>query len=836
MLTRSLPARVPVLVLLLSASLAAQGGRTSLVSVHVGDAAAMQRLLALDVDVAPCVPSLGDVEIILHDPSEASILSAAGFTVTWIHTDFDAWIRAGLETPAPDTFPAIGSGSMGGYFTFDEMVAAFDALQTAWPALVAPKVSLGLTIEGRNLWMWKVSDNVLVDENEPEIELDAMHHAREPGGMTNLYYFLLTILEGYGTNPESTNLVDNREIYCIPCVNPDGYVYNQTTNPAGGGMWRKNRRNNGNGTFGVDLNRNYGYQWGIDNTGSSSNSGSDTYRGPAPFSEPETQALQAFGLARNFTVANNVHTYSCFHLYPFGYAASVPSPFQAGYLEWGNRMSERNGYVTGTVPQLLYLANGGSTDWWEAVLGVRAVTTEMGSINDSFWPPTARILPIAEDNFPTFYEWCWYGGSHVVVKNWTLVEVSGNGNPWPESGETFDIIVTLRNLGVLSTSGLVTSVATATGPFVQIVNGLSATGGPIASLSDQNVTFRFAVTAPVPVAAPVTIDLSTTFDGIARAETIRLFAGVPVTVSSHTFESDEGWTAGAPGDFGSGAWVRTDPTATSLTLAGTAYTWNPENDHTAAPGAQCWVTGNAASGSSANAADVDGITTLTSPVFDLGNVLEPTATFWIWFANDDVDDACTVEVSNDAGASWVKALEIRGRRNSWNQRTIRIADHLVPTSATQVRFRVTDNPNNSATECALDDFAIEGFPASLDLSTTAIGGPGGTIQFALAAPATPGIAYGLGISESALLGIPLPDGRRIGVDATPLLYAVPALPEVFVDFAGVLDGSGLAAPRIDLPAVPALSGFAFQMAGVSFTSAIPFTAFDLTGTRRVQIP
>jgi murein tripeptide amidase MpaA len=91
---------------------------------------------------------------------------------------------------------------------------------------------------------------------------NAVHHAREPMSMSQLIFFMWHILENYNTDKDIKTLVNSTELYVVPCVNPDGYVYNQGTNPSGGGMWRKNRRNNGNGTFGVDPNRNYAYKWG----------------------------------------------------------------------------------------------------------------------------------------------------------------------------------------------------------------------------------------------------------------------------------------------------------------------------------------------------------------------------------------------------------------------------------------------------------------------------------------------------------------------------------------------------------------------------------------------
>src|SRR5688500_3985892 len=177
--------------------------------------------------------------------------------------------------------PPFASGAMGGYYTFAQVESVLDQTAASDRTTVARKQTIGATIEGRQLWMLKISDNPLVDEGEPEVRIDAMHHAREPEGMQVTLRFALWLCEGYGNDPLATYLVDQREFYLVPVVNPDGYVYNQTTNPGGGGMWRKNRRNNG-GSFGVDLNRNWPEKWGFDNTGSSGTPTSETYRGTAP--------------------------------------------------------------------------------------------------------------------------------------------------------------------------------------------------------------------------------------------------------------------------------------------------------------------------------------------------------------------------------------------------------------------------------------------------------------------------------------------------------------------------------------------------------------------------
>ena len=150
---------------------------------------------------------------------------------------------------------------MGGYYTFAEIVGVMDQLRASYPNLVSQKTSIGQSVQGRDIWMFKVSDNPNVDENEPEFRVDSLHHAREPQGMQTTLYFLCYLLEEYGTDPLATYLLDEREIYVVPCVNPDGYEFNRQIAPAGRRPWRKNRRNNG-GSTGVDLNRNYPFQWG----------------------------------------------------------------------------------------------------------------------------------------------------------------------------------------------------------------------------------------------------------------------------------------------------------------------------------------------------------------------------------------------------------------------------------------------------------------------------------------------------------------------------------------------------------------------------------------------
>jgi len=220
-------------------------------------------------------------------------------------------------------------GTMAGFLRFEELVTELDSMRMLFPNLATTRTSLGQTHEGREIWMVKISDNPELEEGEPEALYTAIHHAREPQSMMTVVYFMWYLLEKYGVDPQVTNLVDTRALYFVPMINPDGYVYNETTDPNGGGLWRKNRRDNQDGSFGVDPNRNYGYLWGLDDIGSSPNPSSGAYRGPAPFSEPEHQAIRDFLESRSFGTAANFHSRGEEYLYSWTYAAPTYSPEDA---------------------------------------------------------------------------------------------------------------------------------------------------------------------------------------------------------------------------------------------------------------------------------------------------------------------------------------------------------------------------------------------------------------------------------------------------------------------------------------------------------------------------
>ena len=270
-----------------------------------------------------------------------------------------------LPALAPPPGGEIIDANLGLYHTYDETEAALGTLVSTYPAL-ADTIRIGRAYGPtfRNITVIKISDNVAIDENEPEALISGCHHARELMSVEIPLMFATYLLQNYGTDPTVTNYVNTREIYCLPILNPDGLAYVQANHSGSNSTWwRKNRRNNGDGTFGVDLNRNYSFKWGYDNIGSSGSTNSIVYRGPGAFSEPETQALRDFCEEREFTVWLSYHTYGELLLYPWGYVPEF-TPDHKVFATLGAELGQGTGYAVGN-PALgtIYITNGDSDDW-----------------------------------------------------------------------------------------------------------------------------------------------------------------------------------------------------------------------------------------------------------------------------------------------------------------------------------------------------------------------------------------------------------------------------------------------------------------------------------------
>jgi carboxypeptidase T len=287
---------------------------------------------------------------------------------------------------------ATGLGFPGGYHSYKEMVQELFDIQSDHPGITQLQV-IGSSIEDRDIYAMKVSDNADIDEDEPEVLFTGLHHAREPVTLEICLDLLNTLTDNYGSNPHITSLVDEREVWVIPLVNPDGYEYAQNVDP----YWRKNRRDNGDGSFGVDNNRNYGYAWGWDDHGSGYDPRDPTYRGPAPFSEPENQAIRDFTEARDFCITLSHHAYGNEIIYPWGFVYG-PTDDQQALEGMGNALSFFHNYDDGRISSIIGKVNGEFTDWQYGDTSGKSsnlsFTIETG---DEFYPPSHEIPQLVEE-------------------------------------------------------------------------------------------------------------------------------------------------------------------------------------------------------------------------------------------------------------------------------------------------------------------------------------------------------------------------------------------------------------------------------------------------------
>jgi murein tripeptide amidase MpaA len=255
------------------------------------------------------------------------------------------------------------------YHTYNEMVAVLDQAVADHPDIVA-KFSIGKTYKGRHIWAAKISDNVADDENEPEVLFDGLHHAREHLSAEQTIAILRWLTDGYGSDQRITDIVNGREVFIVFMVNPDGGQYDLTGSPYR--AWRKNRQPNPGPSVGTDLNRNYDYRWACCG-GSSGKRSSFTYRGPRPFSAPETRAIRDFINSRRIGGRQQIRTAITFHtageevLWPYGYTrTNVPSDMtvddQKALVAMGRKMARMNGYKA-MQSSSLYVTDGDEIDW-----------------------------------------------------------------------------------------------------------------------------------------------------------------------------------------------------------------------------------------------------------------------------------------------------------------------------------------------------------------------------------------------------------------------------------------------------------------------------------------
>ncbi|WP_407924424.1 M14 family metallopeptidase [Actinokineospora pegani] len=368
------------------------GGRES-AEYHVSGVTTAQQRSAVAATGA-AVTGVEDSRLLISATArEVAEIRAMGLTVA-----AEAAVVRDLGVLAANDFPSADSR----YHTFAEMNAEINQAVVDHPGIITRRV-IGKTYQNRDIVAVKISDNAASDEAEPEVLFTAHQHAREHLTVEMALYLIKTMTDGYATDSRVRGLVDTREIWVVPDVNPDGGEYDIATGAYRG--WRKNRQPNaGTSAVGTDLNRNWNHKWGCCG-GSSGSPSSETYRGPRAASSPEVTALQDFissrvvGGRQQITTGVDFHTYSELVLWPYGYTysnttADLNSTDQRVFATLGRGMAARNGY-TAQQSSDLYITDGSIDDYLWGVHKIYGYTFEMypasGGGLSGFYPPDEVI-------------------------------------------------------------------------------------------------------------------------------------------------------------------------------------------------------------------------------------------------------------------------------------------------------------------------------------------------------------------------------------------------------------------------------------------------------------
>lgn len=355
-----------LLVLALAAAPAAAAQELRLVEVEIGGRAGLDSLARAGFEVAGVRAAAGRLRaaVVVSDRT-APALGRAGY----------AALAPPAATPVrlADTFRV--------YRSFEKPGVGVRATLEAWAAAdtLMHLDSIGASVEGRPILALKIGAAADAP-GRPNVLFMATHHAREWMATEMAMRLARWIADSL---PRA--LLAQRDVWVIPVQNPDGYQYSFSD----ARMWRKNRRPNADGSYGVDLNRNYPGFWGLDNVGSSDLPITEVYRGTGPASEPETQAIVAFHAAHPPAVAASYHTYSGLVLHPYGHRTGRLAPDRSLLTALAGTdllPAVRDNVPGSTITYYhpgpgwnLYPTNGEYTDWAYRAHGTIAFTPELTS-------------------------------------------------------------------------------------------------------------------------------------------------------------------------------------------------------------------------------------------------------------------------------------------------------------------------------------------------------------------------------------------------------------------------------------------------------------------------
>ncbi len=657
-------------LLLPTTALAYPRDDAALVEVDAVSRADIVRLNDLGMDIVTVRDGVAQVAAI---PSEIDALWANGF-------------RPRVLMPRmKDAVHSLDVPDRGEYHSYAELTTDMQAWAAAYPS-IAHLESIGESVQGRELWAMKISDNPTIEEDEPEIQWIGGHHGNETIGVEVCYYMIKYLLENYGTDPQVTWLVNEREIWIIPMFNPDGV--------------ENGSRYNGNG---VDLNRNYLCP---DHSNESS-----------CFTEPETQALRAFNTGMNPVTSLTFHSGAEYVNYLWDYSYS-PTPDEPMIITISNGYSSYTGYTV-TNGADWYVAIGTCQDWCYDTRGEIDTTIEL---SNSFEPPASQIDAIATANRNAMLYQARMSGRGIRG----LVTDAETGDPIyatisiPEIGKDVYTDPDVGDYHRMVESGTYTVECSAEGYPSQTVYNVSASldtfvvvnfqleppprgtiaghvtddqGNPLAATVELTDMTGYSVTAEpstgyyeIPYIPIGDHDVRASLSGYTTDE----HDGVSVM---DQMTSTEDFVLQSPmffDDFegGSSNWTG----GWSLT---TSKASSPTHSYTDSPG-----------GDYPNYANTT--TTLVNPI-DLTGHSQATLSFDLWRDTEAGYDYLYVEASGDGGDTWSRVGSYDGTSTAWSNEFIDLTS-FAGSSALKIRFILHSDSYVTRDGAYIDNVAIFGDP------------------------------------------------------------------------------------------------------------------------------
>jgi hypothetical protein len=610
-----------------------------------------------------------------------------------------------VDYQTPANFNVFPSNQYGGFYTYSQVLQELDDMVNLFPNLITVKSDIGpsgnpfLTegqadnsttpsIGGNGIKWVKISDNPNTNESEPQVLYTSIHHAREPASLSQLIFYMWYLLENYATDSEIQSIVDNTELYFVPVVNPDGYLYNGKTDPQGGGFWRKNRKN-GNGT---DNNRNYDYHINGDASngswsgpGSSGNPGSEVYHGTAPFSEAENQAMKWFVEQHSFVLALNNHTFGQLLYYPFAYA-DVATPDDALFQGITTEMVSQNGYTNLRDNPFA----GDSDDFMYGTVGTHSkifsMTPEVGT---SFWPAQSTIESICKEMM-----YLNLTAANLVNNYATISEIS----PAFVETTTSNIDYTFKRLGLPEPANFTININPVSANIQSVGAANTHNNVPFLQEITDNITLN--LNASIAVGDQIVYELIINNGSFDKVLTITKIFGQPtIVLDEFGNNTSTNWNATS--------W---SSTTEDFVSASSSITDSPNSNY-----------GN----------NINNIITLSNQI-DLSGLVAATLSFQAKWEIENNFDYVQLEISTNNGGSWIPQCGnftndgvtnqgsanneplYDGTQNDWILENIDLSDYLDQNIL--IRFKLVTDNNTTGDGFYFDDLQVKTLQDNLSVN------------------------------------------------------------------------------------------------------------------------